>query len=134
MSAWVRVAALGSPETLARALLPWLFSERWLADEASRERSARGLAASVGRVRAEALERIAAGVLAWSGSRESALARLEVPTLVVVAGRDLLTPDGAAIADAIPGARRLALAESGHAVTVEAAEAVSAALIGHLGG
>lgn len=130
--AWARSAAVLPPDLLARSLLPWLFSESWLADDARRERGARGLAASVARVRADALARTAAGLRAWSGSRVDELAGIGVPTLVVVAGQDLLTPDAGAIAAAIPGAQRLDVPEAGHAVAVEAAEVVTAALIAHL--
>ena len=92
----------------------------------------RDSAASVARVRADALARTAAGLRAWSGSRVDELAGIGVPTLVVVAGQDLLTPDAGAIAAAIPGAQRLDVPEAGHAVAVEAAEVVTAALIAHL--
>ena len=43
-----------------------------------------------------------AGMARWSGSRSGDLASVSVPTLVVAAGEDLLTPGGEAIADAIP--------------------------------
>jgi len=130
--AWARIAAECSPETLARALLPWLFSRDWLADDTARERGVRGLAASVARVRATALGRIAAGLRAWSGTRVDDLARIDIPTLVVVAGADLLTPNGAAVATAIPRAECLEVRQAGHAVAVEAAEVVTDRLLSHL--
>src|SRR5262249_12675074 len=43
LDAWCHIATESRPETLARALLPWLFSERLLADSAARERIVRGL-------------------------------------------------------------------------------------------
>ena len=123
--AWCRVASDASTETLARMLLPWLFSERFLGDVKARERTLRGLAATVARVPATTLERSAAGLHAWSGTRGDALARIELPTLVLVAGGDLLTPGGEAIAQAIPNARSVVVPEAGHALAIEAPGAVT---------
>jgi pimeloyl-ACP methyl ester carboxylesterase len=130
---WTRAAAETSAGTLARILLPWLFSERFLADEGARERTARGLAQSVSRVSAAALARTAAGLRAWSGTRAGDLGRVAAPTLVVEAGADLLTPDAARVAAAIPGARLVRVPESGHAVGLEAPQPVNEAVLAHLG-
>ncbi|MBW2373317.1 MAG: alpha/beta fold hydrolase [Deltaproteobacteria bacterium] len=130
--AWCRVASDASTETLARMLLPWLFSERFLGDAKARERTLRGLAASVARVPATTLERSAAGLRAWSGTRREALGRIEVPTLILVAGGDLLTPDAAALAGAIPNARSVVVPEAGHALAIEAPDAVNEAIAAHL--
>jgi pimeloyl-ACP methyl ester carboxylesterase len=130
--AWCRVASDASTETLARMLLPWLFSERFLGDAKARERTLRGLAASVARVPATSLERSAAGLRAWSGTRREALSRIEVPTLVLVAGGDLLTPGGEAIARAMPNARSVVVPEAGHALAIEAPDAVNEAIAAHL--
>ena len=130
--AWRRVASDASTETLARMLLPWLFSERFLGDAKARERTLRGLAASVARVPATTLERSAAGLRAWSGTRREALSRIEVPTLVLVAGGDLLTPGGEAIARAMPNARSVVVPEAGHALAIEAPDAVNEAIAAHL--
>jgi len=131
--AWARLAAEAKPETLAAALLPWLFSPHFLADEAQADRTRRGLAQTLARVRPATLSRMAAGIRAWSGSRNGELSRLRAKTLVVGAGGDLLTPDAAAIADAIPGATALLVPDAGHAVALEAPEAVNRALLAHLG-
>jgi len=130
--AWCRVAGEASAETLARMLLPWLFSGRFLADAKARERTLRGLAASVARVPAPTLERSAAGLRAWSGSRRDALAGIDVPTLVLVAGGDLLTPGGEAIAQAMPNARSVVVPGAGHALAIEASDAVNEAIAAHL--
>jgi 3-oxoadipate enol-lactonase len=130
--AWCRMAAEAPPETLARSLLPWLFSSRTLADEAARERILRGLAASLPRVPAMTLERSAEGLRRWSGSRKGDLAAIAVPTLVVAAAEDLLTPDAEAVSRAIAGARCELIPEAGHAVALEAPEAVNRALLAHL--
>jgi pimeloyl-ACP methyl ester carboxylesterase len=126
--AWSRVAAEASPATLARMLAPWLFGEALLGDAAARERTLRGLAASVARVPAATLGCAAAGLAAWSGTRAAALATLRVPTLVLAAGADLLTPDGEALAKEIPGARCVVVPGAGHALAVEAGDLVSAEL------
>jgi pimeloyl-ACP methyl ester carboxylesterase len=130
---WTRAAAEAAPETLARILLPWLFSERLLADEGARERTLRGLAASLARVPAATLARAAAGLRAWSGSRRGALGRIAAPTLVVAGEADLLTPEGAAIAGAVPGARLLLVPGAGHGVALECAARVNLAVSDHLG-
>jgi pimeloyl-ACP methyl ester carboxylesterase len=134
LDAWCRLAEEVRPETLARALLPWMFSRSYLADERVRERTVRGLAASTGRVPAATLARTARGMRAWSGSRRADLGRVTVPTLVVVAGEDLLAADSAAIAAGIRGARSVVVPGAGHAVGLEAPDAVNGALLAHLGG
>jgi len=120
VTAWCRVAAEASPATLARVLAPLLFSDALLADEALRERTLRGLAAACARVPPATLERMAAGLAAWSGTRAKDLARIGAPTLVLAAGADLLTPDGEAVARAIPGARYTVVPGSGHALASDA--------------
>ena len=128
IDAWCRVASEASPEAVARLVLPWMFSAEYLADEGRRERTVRGLAATAARVPASTLVRTAAGMRSWSGSRRADLAHLSVPTLVIVAGGDLLTPDGKTVADAIPGARCRTIPGAGHAVTLEAPAAVTDAI------
>ena len=120
IDAWCRVASEASPEAVARLVLPWMFSAEYLADEGRRERTAR--------VPASTLVRAAAGMRRWSGSRRADLPHVSVPTLVLVAGGDLLTPDGEAVADAIPGARCRTIPGAGHAVTLEAPAAVTDAI------
>ena len=132
--AWRLLAAETTPQTLAAALLPWFFSGEFLADDAARGRTLRGLAQSVARVSAPTLERSVAGLASWSGSRAADLSGVSVPTLVVAAGEDLLTPDAGAIAAAIPGATLLKVDGAGHAVALEAPEAVNSALIAHFAG
>lgn len=129
--AWCGLAASAGAEVLARTLLPWFFGPALLADDTARQRTARGLAASVARVPAETLARAHAGMLAWSGSRAEALASLTVPALVIAGGADLLTPDAAALAAEIPGAKCVTLPEMGHALAIEAADAVNESLRAH---
>ncbi|MBW2395301.1 MAG: alpha/beta fold hydrolase [Deltaproteobacteria bacterium] len=149
---WRRVAAEARPETLAamllpwffssayladeatrgRTLLPWFFSSAYLADEATRGRTLRGLAQTVARVPATTLDRMTRGLSAWSGTRADDLGKVSVPTLVIVAGEDLLAPDGAAIARSIPDATTLVIEGAGHAVALEAPDAVNEAITQHL--
>jgi pimeloyl-ACP methyl ester carboxylesterase len=132
LEGWCALAREASPAALGRALLPWLFSPAFLSDAPRRERTARGLAEMLARVPARTLERQAAGVRAWSGSRAGALARIAAPTLVLVAGGDLLTPDGEAVARAIPGARAVVVPAAGHALALEAPDAVTRELLAHV--
>jgi pimeloyl-ACP methyl ester carboxylesterase len=132
LDAWCRIAAESSAETLAGSLLPWLFSERVLADPTAMQRIARGLAAAALAVPATTLVRSAAGLRQWSGSRLEDVPSINVPTLVIAAGGDLLTPDGQALAARIPRARALVIPGAGHGVMIEAANEVSAAIIEHL--
>lgn len=129
---WCRLAEEVSPEALARSLLPWFFSTGFLADGARRERVVRGLTTTVARVPATTLRRAVAGLHAWSGSREGDLGRVSVPTLVVAAGGDLLTPDAPRMAEAIPGASCVVVPDAGHGVTIESAEQLNRAVLAHL--
>jgi pyruvate dehydrogenase E2 component (dihydrolipoamide acetyltransferase) len=130
--AWCRVAAAAGPDAVAVMLLPWLFSEDYLADERARGRTLRGLAEIAARVPATTLERNAAGLRTWSGSRADAVRDLKPPTLVLVAGGDLLTPGGEAVARAIPGAKSVVVPEAGHALALEAPDRVNDAIRAHL--
>ena len=130
--AWKRLAAEASPGTLAAFLAPWLFGEQLLADEKARARTLRGLSQSVKRVPAITLERAAAGLVAWSASRGAELGAIEAPALVLLAGDDLLTPDGADVAAALPNAKCEVIEGSGHALAIDGAEAVNRLLRSHL--
>lgn len=132
IDAWRRIGAEASPAAVARCLAPLLFSDALLADETARERTLRGLAAACARIPAPTLERMAAGLAAWSGTRAKDLARITAPTLVLAAGADLLTPDAEAVARAIPGAKLRVIAGAGHALSIEAAQPVTDALLAHV--
>jgi len=134
LDAWCRIAAEAGAETLARALLPWMFSERFLQDATDRERTCRGLAVACANVPAPTLERSAAGLRAWSGTRRDQLGELHVPVVVLAAGADLLTPDGATVAAAIPQASLRVIEGAGHALTIEAVEQVTAVIRAHVAG
>lgn len=132
VEAWSRIAAESSAEALARFLVPWLFSERLLADDVRRGRAVRALVQTAPRVSPATLERSARGLLAWSGTQEANLGHIAAPTLVITAAEDLLTPDGEAIAAAITSARCVRIAGAGHAVGLEAPDAVNEAICAHL--
>lgn len=130
--AWAALAAEASGDSLSSFLMPWLFSEEFLADDAARERIRRGLGQTVGRIPAPTLERTRLGLDAWSGTREGDLPQISVPTLALIAGADLLTPGGESIAAALPDAHTLVIAGAGHALAIEAAETVTRSLREHL--
>ncbi|MCP3983299.1 MAG: alpha/beta fold hydrolase [bacterium] len=131
---WRRVATEATPEALASALLPWFFSSGFLADEGRRDRILRGLAQTVARVPAKTLDRMIAGMSAWSGTRVGDLSGISIPTLVILAGEDLLAPDGKRVASSIPNAEILVVEGAGHAVALEAPEPVNEAIAKHLHG
>ncbi|MEE8580127.1 MAG: alpha/beta fold hydrolase [Myxococcota bacterium] len=132
LDAWCRIATEAAAETLAGALIPWLFSPEFLADEARRRRSVAAFARAAPAVPPATLARSAAGMRAWSGSRREDLSRVSAPTLVITAGQDLLAPDGEEVAAAIPKSRLVVVPGAGHAVTLEAPQAVNTALLEHL--
>jgi pyruvate dehydrogenase E2 component (dihydrolipoamide acetyltransferase) len=132
IDSWCAMAEVTGPDVLARALLPWFFSPRLLADANARERTARGLEAMLGRVPAATLKRQAAGLRAWSGTRESSLGQVVASTLVVAAGADLLVPDAHRLAEQIPRAQLVVPEHAGHAVAIEAAVAVNEAVRAHV--
>ncbi len=132
VDAWCGIANAVTPPLLAQMLLPWLFSESFLSDPVGRARAARGLTQSVQRIPVATLARQARGLKSWDGTRVSDLGRIAVPTLVLTAGSDLLTPDAVEIAAAIPGAKLTVVQGAGHAVTLEAPHEVNAALLEHL--
>ena len=134
IEAWSRVAAEGSPATLAHTLLPWLFAPTTLSDERAARRALRGIAETCGRVPAATLARTALGLRAWSGTRSGALAKVAAATLVIGGADDLLTRDAERIAAAIPGARCLVVPAAGHAVALEAPDTVEHAVLDHLAG
>ena len=127
--AWCRLAGVVSPEDLARSLLPWFFSPAFLANATARARVARGLTTTVARVPATTLARSVEGLRSWSGTRATDLGNLDVPTLVLVAGGDLLTPGAEVLAESIPGASCVVVPDAGHALTIEAPDAVTNAIL-----
>ena len=67
-----------------------------------------------------------------SNTRASDLSRISVPTLVIYAGEDLLTPRSDSIAEGLPNATVCVVEGSGHAVAIESPGVVSDAIMTHL--
>ena len=134
VDAWARVAADAPALALAEMLLPWLYGSEFLADAAACRRATKALADAASRTPAATLRRQAAGLRAWSGTRASQLGELRARTLVIAAQDDLLTPGAAEIAKQIPGATLVVIPRAGHAVGIEAGEAVSQAILAHANG
>ncbi len=131
--AWARLAAEASPEAVASFLLPWLFSETYLADDTARERTLRGLAPAVARVPAATLERTRAGLEAWSGRRSpDDLGELRAPALILIGAQDLLTPDGESVGAALPHAHTIVISGAGHGLAIEEGDTVTRAIREHL--
>lgn len=131
---WCAAAEAGGPALVAKSTLPWLFGDETLADPRARERVERGLADIAARVTPAALRRWARGVEAWSGSRVDEIGAIAAPTLIIAGGRDLLTPGAEALAGAFPRSKCVMVSSAGHAIALEAADAVNEALLNHLMG
>jgi pimeloyl-ACP methyl ester carboxylesterase len=134
VDAWARVAADAPADALAAMLLPWLYGSAFLADAGACRRAVKALADAASRTPATTLQRQAAGLRAWSGTRANDLGKLRARTLVIAAQDDLLTPGARDIASQIAGARLVVVPGAGHAGGIEAGEAVSKAILAHLGG
>lgn len=132
LSAWCALAASVAPDVLAASLLPWLFGDVVLGDERARLRMQRGLTETVARIPAHILDRYAAGLDEWTASRIADLASLTIPILVITAENDLMTGSAERLTAAIPSLRTVVVPGAGHAVCLEAAEAVNEAILGHL--
>jgi len=132
VDAWCAVAAAASSQTLARSILPWLFSCEFLSDAGRRERAVRAFAESAERAPAPTLRRAAEGLRRFRPFAGEALAGISAPTLVIAGGADLLAPDAAALAARIPAAKLLVLQGVGHAAMLEAPDDVNRELLQHL--
>lgn len=127
---WLKALERRDGELLYRTSLADTFSEGWLAAHPEWE------AATLPRYREldfDAVGRLCEAFLAIGWTAE--LARLTVPTLVVVGEHDTLKPlDPYArlLAQHIPGAQLMVIAGAGHACCLEAPTAWNAALLGWL--
>ena len=134
LDAWTELVRHGDAQLGARVLLPWLFSETFLAQDVARSLAARGLARMLRHTPAAALERWARGLAAWSGSRSSDLASLAPRALVLHGGGDLLVSRPAPRWESAPLLRARVIPASGHALSLEASGEVTAAILEHLRG
>jgi aminoacrylate hydrolase len=114
-------------EARIRAMLPWLLGRSLLGDAPKREAAAQALRAMAARTPIATLRHHARALMSWLGTRRDDLARIDIPTLVIAGGDDLLIPVEAAraVAQGIPNARFELLPDAGHALTIERAERVN---------
>jgi pimeloyl-ACP methyl ester carboxylesterase len=68
----------------------------------------------------------------WSKIRASDRSRNSVPTLVIYADEELLTPRSESIAEGLPNATVCVVEGSGHALALESPGAVNDAIMTHL--
>jgi pimeloyl-ACP methyl ester carboxylesterase len=114
-------------ESRIRAMLPWLLGPKSLGEAPRREAAAQALRAMAARTPIATLRRQASALGAWLGTRSDALASIRVPTLVIGAGFDLVSPRSQAerVARSISGAKLEIFEDAGHAVTIERATEVN---------
>ncbi len=129
---WCEIAATGNHRALALALAPWMFSADYLGDASRMNRAVSALAQMSKAIPTETLEHSRTMLEAYTPPDSSALAALKVPTLVIVAEGDMLTPDGETVAAAIGDAEVHRIESAGHAVALERPEDLNGALISHL--
>jgi 3-oxoadipate enol-lactonase len=125
-----RVVKLLGPRVVRSRIGPIMFGETILADPARRGEVARFLEVMSQR---KDIWRAVNGVIDRAGIHDE-LARISVPTLVVVGDEDVATPPAKAeaIVAAIRGARMTRIPRAGHSSTVEEPAAVNAALVSFL--
>lgn len=131
---WMGLAGtLSLEERFRHVLLPWIYSPAFLANQAAVED---GLKRALGYpfpTRGQAMERQGRGLLDWNGTRLKELARLRVPTLVLVGREDILTPPSFSrrLAALIPRAR-LKIIPGAHGFFIEEAARFNRAILDFL--
>lgn len=128
--ALIALARQGRFAGVTDRLLPLLLHTSRLRDE----RLVGIVKAMAQNVGSEAFLRQQKAIMGRVDSRES-LARIACPTLVLCGGQDMLTPldRHEEMAAAIPGASLVVIPDCGHLATLEAPQAVNAALVAWLG-
>lgn len=128
-----RIAAVraGGTKSIAEAVIGRWFTPRWALNHAEEVRGFRDTLENTPQDGYLACCAAVAGMDLRSG-----LGGIGVPTLVIGGADDASIPveHQRAIADAIPGARLQVLDQAAHLASVEQSEAVTAALLDHLGG
>jgi pyruvate dehydrogenase E2 component (dihydrolipoamide acetyltransferase) len=131
LDTWTELVRRADLELAARAIAPWLFSRRFLADTARSAAAVRGLARMMARTPAKALERWARGLEEWPGIHRERLQRLRTPVLLLRGDDDALLHGEELDGGSVPGARVEVIAGAGHALTLEAPAEVTRAIRGH---
>jgi pimeloyl-ACP methyl ester carboxylesterase len=130
---WCELAAAGDHMTLALALAPWMFSATFLNDATRRGRAVSAIAQMARLIPTETLVRTRDLLGAMKTPSDDELASLPMPILVVIAGADMLTPDGESVAARFTKARVERIEGAGHAAALECPEQVNRLLLEHLG-
>ncbi len=131
VAAWGK-AALEAPETLYRVALPWNFSARFVAANPQIVEQGEDRLRACPPEFFPAFARLVEAFRRLDVTAE--LERIECPTLVLVGEEDALKPPSYSrrIAERIPGAELLLVADAGHAVILEKPQEVNTALLGFL--
>lgn len=114
---------VSAEERYRHLLYPWLFTPAFLAQSAGVEAALQRALAYPHQPKAEAIERQGRGILAWNGTRVRRLAKIRVPTLILVGADDILTPPAFSreLAGLIHRAR-LKVLPGGHGFFIERAQ------------
>jgi pimeloyl-ACP methyl ester carboxylesterase len=83
---------LPAEERYRHLFFPWLYTPAFLASSTLVETAVHRALAYPYQTKAEAIERQGRGILAWNGTRTKRLGSIRVPTLVLGAADDILTP------------------------------------------
>jgi 3-oxoadipate enol-lactonase len=128
-----RAAALADPVAFYRTTLPWNYSAGYLGANAAALAKREAAIAALPKGWFTSFAGLCDAFLRIDFTKD--LARVGCPTLVLVAGNDILKGERFAriIADHIRGARLSVIPGAGHAVVVERPAEVAAALAGFLG-
>jgi pimeloyl-ACP methyl ester carboxylesterase len=114
-------------EARVRAMVPRLLGPASLADARTCEPFAATLRETTIDVPQSTLRAQVAALLRWLGTRAGRLARLDVPVVVAVGAKDVLTPPAhaQALARELPHPHVEILAAAGHALMIERADSVN---------
>jgi len=131
---WVALCRKVSVEERFREVLyPWVYTPAFLELPGAVEEALKRALAYPYQTAPEGIERQAAGLFAWNGTRVKDLKKIRVPTLVLVGRDDILTPPAFSrdLARLIPKAR-LKVIPGAHAFFIEEATAFNRAVLGFL--
>lgn len=124
-----KISALAGPRVFYRSLLPWNYSEAYLASHGEALARREDAIASLPRDYFEGFVRLCDSFLAVDLTKD--LPRVRAPCLALVADEDILKPPrySRIIAEGAPRARYEEIKGAGHAVVIERPDAVAAALL-----